>query len=489
MEKIKSLIKTSLIFFCCVLFSLDASAKEYNWFFKPKANHEQPLIFDGNTLADDYNCLYLGDKDDKVIYLTFDAGYENGNVEKTLDILYAHNAQAAFFILPALIKSNTELVVRMKNEGHLVCNHSYSHRNMAKITDYEAFCDEINRLEEVYREYTGCEMEKYFRPPEGSFSEQTLEFCMRMGQTPVFWSFAYKDWDNQHQKGEEEAYEKIMSNVHNGMVMLLHPTSGTNANILDRVLTSLTAQGYRFGSLHELNFYKNREIGSSLDLGDYKKSGIVYAENPSSAKQIALTFDDGPHPTQTDRILAVLSRYDIRATFFTVGSNAKEHPNVLRRVIAAGHEIGNHTYSHILLSERNTDEFFCDVIKNDEFLQEEFGIKTMLLRPPGGAYTAKAIDKSAALGYKYVLWAWRTDTRDWAGSSTDYIVSTVKSNVKGGDVLLFHDCVYGNSHTAEALEILIPYMMDKGYEFVTVSELFSSFETGTPKEQQMTRQK
>ena len=189
---------------------------------------------------------------DKVVYLTFDAGYENGNVEKILDTLKDKEVRGAFFVLGNLVTSNTDLVKRMADEGHLVCNHTYHHRDMSKYTDKAEFALELTSLEDAYRKLTGREMSKYYRPPEGRFTEQNLKLAQEMGYSTVFWSFAYADWDNNKQPSAEYALKKILSNVHNGAVILLHPTSSTNAKIMPQLIDSLKSSGYRFGTLDEL---------------------------------------------------------------------------------------------------------------------------------------------------------------------------------------------------------------------------------------------
>ncbi len=253
MIALKIIKKAFIIFFCFLLVSVSASAKEYGWFFKSQGKGKQPIIADGSKLPDEYGCIYMGNPDDKKVYLTFDAGYENGNVEKTLDVLKKHSVPATFFILPNLIVKNTRLVKRMTDEGHTVGNHTKSHKNMAKVTSYREFCDQIQGLEEIYREYTGLEMSKYFRPPEGSYSEETLQYSEKLGVTPVFWSFAYADWDNNKQMSPDSAFDKITQSLHNGMVLLLHPTSKTNADILDRVIVYIKEQGYTFCSLDDFS--------------------------------------------------------------------------------------------------------------------------------------------------------------------------------------------------------------------------------------------
>lgn len=230
----------------------DVRAEKMNWFFKPSGDNLQPEILGGSEIAKEHGALYLGPEGDKTVYLTFDAGYSNENVERILDILQSQNVKGAFFILPGIIKNNKETVIRMAEEGHLVCNHTTHHCDVSRITDIDKFKEELSGVETLYTQETGLTLEKYFRPPEGSFSEKTLEFCETLGYTPVFWSFAYADWDNGKQMNPEKAKAKILKNAHDGMVLLLHPTSKTNALILDSVITELKERGYSFGTLDEL---------------------------------------------------------------------------------------------------------------------------------------------------------------------------------------------------------------------------------------------
>lgn len=243
------------ILICVFLLQSTASAnsnQRINWFFKSQGDNRQPVVLGGDTVAEEHGALYLGKEGDKTVYLTFDAGYSNENVEKILDVLAKHEIKGAFFILPGIIKNSPETVKRMANDGHLICNHTTSHGDMSKIDDIEDFKAELEGVESLYNRLTGLEMEKYFRPPEGAFSVKTLEFCEELGYTPVFWSFAYADWDDNKQSNPEKAKAKILSCAHDGMVMLLHPTSETNALILDDVITQLKSQGYSFGTLNDL---------------------------------------------------------------------------------------------------------------------------------------------------------------------------------------------------------------------------------------------
>ena len=205
-----------------------------------------------------YNAAYLGDTGEKVIYLTFDAGYENGCTEKILDALKKHNAPAAFFLVGNYIEKNADLVRRMVDEGHIVGNHTMHHYDMSKLGNKEEFSKELTDLEVLFREVTGKELPKYYRPPQGAYSKSNLEMARELGYQTVFWSLAYVDWLNDAQPTPEQAYAKLLPRVHNGAVVLLHSTSQTNAQIMDALLTKWEDMGYRFGNLNEI-FFKNMD--------------------------------------------------------------------------------------------------------------------------------------------------------------------------------------------------------------------------------------
>ncbi|MBQ9117182.1 MAG: polysaccharide deacetylase family protein, partial [Clostridia bacterium] len=228
----------------------------HNWYCMRNSCHTLPPIDRGMEFITEYNAIYADTKaaenGDKVIYLTFDAGYENGNVTKILDTLKKHNAPGAFFVLENLIKREPELVKRMASEGHLVCNHTLKHPDMTKIDSIDKFSAEVEGLAKYAKETLGVEIAKLYRPPEGRFSRRDLEYADKLGYRTVFWSFAYADWDNSRQPNAEAATKKILDNAHPGEIMLLHPTSSTNAEILDGVLTCLESEGYRFGSLSDI---------------------------------------------------------------------------------------------------------------------------------------------------------------------------------------------------------------------------------------------
>ncbi len=199
-----------------------------------------------------YDAAYIGSTTEKVIYLTFDAGYENGCTEKILDTLQKHDVKAAFFLVGNYIEKNADLVRRMVDAGHIVGNHTMHHPDMSKLTDKTAFSKELTDLEDLFRKTTGREMPKYYRPPQGVYSEDNLKMAQELGYKTVFWSLAYADWNNDAQPTREQAFSKLLSRTHNGAVILLHSTSTTNAEILDELLTRWKAEGYAFQTIDKL---------------------------------------------------------------------------------------------------------------------------------------------------------------------------------------------------------------------------------------------
>ena len=201
---------------------------------------------------DRFDAAYLGNTADKVIYLTFDAGYENGCTARILDVLMDHNVSAAFFLVGNYMETNPDLVRRMAAEGHTVGNHTMHHYDMSKISDRTAFEKELTDLEDLYRDITGEELPKYYRPPQGVYSQSNLEMAKAMGYQTGFWSLAYVDWLTDNQPTAEQAFSKLLPRIHSGAVVLLHSTSQTNAAILDQLLTKWEEMGYRFGTMEEL---------------------------------------------------------------------------------------------------------------------------------------------------------------------------------------------------------------------------------------------
>ena len=245
--------------FCIVmLFAVIApchASEALNWYCKHVKGHVQPSAAPELSFVEDLDAVFLDrahsdTTEEKVVYLTFDAGYENGNVARILDVLKEREVRAAFFILANLVKKNPELVMRMADEGHTVCNHTASHKDMSGADDATLLA-ELQSMEALYKERTGRELAHYYRPPEGRFSRRNLECLKKNGYKTVFWSFAYPDWNNEQQMPAEKAKAIILDNIHNGAILLLHPTSKTNADVLGEVIDTLHREGYRFGTLDE----------------------------------------------------------------------------------------------------------------------------------------------------------------------------------------------------------------------------------------------
>ena len=223
-----------------------------NWGLSFPTEGEAPV---GNASQADlanYDAYYLGDTGQKVIYLTFDCGYENGYTEKILDALKKHHAPAAFFVVGHMIESAPDIVRRMAAEGHVVGNHTFHHPDMSAISQQDAFQKELDSLAELYRQTTGKPLSRFYRPPQGKYSEENLKQDQALGYKTVFWSLAYVDWNTDSQPTAEQAYAKLLPRIHDGAVVLLHSTSRTNAEILDELLTKWEEMGYAFRSLEDL---------------------------------------------------------------------------------------------------------------------------------------------------------------------------------------------------------------------------------------------
>ena len=252
MKRILAFITSAVILLS--FFSACAAEEEYHFYIKRGENHEKPQTDPRFSEVLDGDCIYLdaaSDEKEKRIYLTFDAGYENGNIVQILDILKEENVPAAFFVLAHLIRSESALVSRMTADGHLVCNHTSRHKNMARFENKD-FKAELASLETLYKEETGKELSKFYRPPEGSFSFSNIRCAKEMGYKTVFWSLAYKDWNDEVSPSPEKAIEILKTNTHPGAIVLLHPTSSVNVKILREMIEYWRNEGYVLSSLAEL---------------------------------------------------------------------------------------------------------------------------------------------------------------------------------------------------------------------------------------------
>ena len=230
----------------------EAAVPTASWGLSFRQEGSAPVGTAGMEQLRQYDAAYLGDTREKVLYLTFDAGYENGCTEQVLDTLKKHQVRAAFFLVGNYIERNADLVRRMVEEGHIVGNHTMHHYDMSRLSGKETFSKELTDLEDLFRQTTGKELPKFYRPPQGVYSQENLKMAKELGYKTVFWSLAYVDWLNDKQPTREEAFRKLLPRTHNGAVVLLHSTSKTNAEILDDLLTQWEILGYRFGTLEEL---------------------------------------------------------------------------------------------------------------------------------------------------------------------------------------------------------------------------------------------
>lgn len=227
----------------------EAAAGITDWGLSFQSEGAPPVANASQDYLKEFGALYVGDTNKKEIYITFDAGFENGNTERILDALKKHGVKATFFLVGNYFETQPELVKRMAEEGHTIGNHTYSHPDMSKIGDIQSFQTELQKNEALYRDILGSEMPKLYRPPQGKFCEENLKMAQQLGYSTVFWSLAYVDWYTDDQPTPEQAFSKLLPRIHPGAVVLLHSTSSTNAEILDELLTKWEEMGYSFGDL------------------------------------------------------------------------------------------------------------------------------------------------------------------------------------------------------------------------------------------------
>ena len=231
---------------------IPVEAVNTNWGLSFREAGKPPV---GNASSEhlaQYGAFYLGDTKQKRIYLTFDAGYENGCTASILDTLKLHDVKAAFFLVGNYLKTSPDLVRRMNEEGHIVGNHTFSHPDMSGMPGDGAFEKEISSLEQLYKQITGAEISRFYRPPQGKYSDSNLMQARSLGYKTVFWSLAYVDWYDGNQPTKAQAFDKLLPRIHPGAVVLLHSTSRTNAEILEELIAKYREMGYEFKGLEHL---------------------------------------------------------------------------------------------------------------------------------------------------------------------------------------------------------------------------------------------
>ncbi|MCL1936485.1 MAG: polysaccharide deacetylase family protein [Defluviitaleaceae bacterium] len=244
----KKYLKIFLIFFIFILvFNKKLFAN--GWGLVYEKDGEIPRGEETIEFLKKYDSYYVGDSNK--IYFTFDAGYENGYTEHILDILKKYNVPGAFFLTGIYIKNNPDIIKRMVSENHIVANHTMTHPNMTNL-GFDMFKKELDLVNEEYKKIMNTDIPKYYRPPEGKYTEKNLEMAKNLGYKTIFWSLAYVDWKEEAQPNKEEAFKRLVPRIHKGAVILLHNTSKTNSLILEELILKYISLGYEFGSLDHL---------------------------------------------------------------------------------------------------------------------------------------------------------------------------------------------------------------------------------------------
>lgn len=248
--KIKKIFLIILALFIISLSSVNTLA--YGFGYSKNSNHEQPHIGKYLNEIKDTDSYYVGNKKDKIVYLTFDAGYDNGVLDGILNVLKEKDVKSTFFVTGDFLERNSDLLKRIVNENHIIGNHTYNHKNITKISKLELI-NEISMFENKYTEIIGSNPIKFFRPPEGEFNKESLMTVKELGYKTFFWSIAYVDWNTNKQKGMEYAYNSVMNNIHNGAIILMHTVSKDNLMALPKIIDDLRSNGYIIKNLNEFS--------------------------------------------------------------------------------------------------------------------------------------------------------------------------------------------------------------------------------------------
>ncbi|MDY2902886.1 MAG: polysaccharide deacetylase family protein [Bacilli bacterium] len=241
------------IIICTFLFFLNVPflSKSYGWGFKRNNCHEQPYIGSYEEEIEDTNTYYVGSSEEKIVYLTFDAGYDNGNLIKILDTLDEKNVTGTFFLTGDFLTRFSDLTKEIANRNHIVGNHTWNHKNITKLSNTELI-EEVRSVEEKYYELTGKEMDKFFRPPAGNFNHESLVKIKNLGYSTIFWSVAYVDWKTNEQGNVEKSVNSVVNNLHNGAIILLHTVSSDNTEALPIIIDKIRQEGYEIKPLYNL---------------------------------------------------------------------------------------------------------------------------------------------------------------------------------------------------------------------------------------------
>lgn len=245
MNKFLILLSTIMLSFVKV------SQTSYGWGFSKNNNHIQPYIGKYQEEINDTNSYYVGDKEKKEVYLTFDAGYDNGNLEKILNVLKEKDVQGTFFITGDFLNRFSDLVIKINDDGHIIGNHTWSHKNITKLSS-EEIENELLKVEKKFEEITGDKIDKYFRPPAGVFNKSSLNTIKDNGYNTIFWSIAYKDWETNKKGDVNYSVDSVIDNLHNGAIILLHTVSRENAEALPIIIDRIREEGYSIKSLNNL---------------------------------------------------------------------------------------------------------------------------------------------------------------------------------------------------------------------------------------------
>ena len=446
-----------------------------------------------------------------LIYLTFDHGTHPVWTPRVLDLLARYRAPATFFVVGARAAMYPDLLARIAAEGHDAENQTLGHVRLDQV-DAEGFRAQVFGGDLAIQEALGSGdyRTSCLQPPYGSSDQLTVRHARELGKTLIGWDIDPQDW---RRPGTDYISQFVLAQARPGAVVLLNEGSGGRQTLeaLEMILSELTERGYKFALLceHDSDSQDDddqsadsasvhllqpaapsnawdasdeiwRIVGSIVEPGHTPDNSAVPALPHSPAKPathgtgghplIYLTFDDGPHPRWTPRILDLLARYRAPATFFVIGFKAAERPDLIVRIVEEGHEVENHTLHHHRLDEADDQDFRLQVEGADRAIRAALGTaehSTSCLRPPFGALNQFTAERAREFGKTLALWD--IDTRDWARPGADRIAHTVLSLARPGAVVLFHEAG-GGSQTLAALDVILSELTARGYKFALLCE-------------------
>ena len=435
--------------------------------------------------------------DQPYIAMTFDDGPSAANTPRLLDILKRRGIKATFFLIGENAQAHPEIVKQILAEGHEIRNHTWTHPQLSKLSD-DRVKFEISKTQNVIKDINGY-TPTLLRPPYGAITQKQREWIARaLGLNVILWSVNPFDWKRP---GPAVVRQRILAGAAPGAIILSHDIHKQTVDAMPTTLDALIAKGYKFVTVSQIialdkpepsptrqSCHRRRPLLATVSrtirgwLTPFStirppenwtristKKPATYSRTHVDQPYIAMTFDDGPSAANTPRLLDMLKQREIKATFFLIGENVQAYPEIVKRILAERHEIGNHTWTHPHLSRLGHDRVKSEISWTQNAIKDISGYTPTLLRPPYGAITRKQREWIArALGLNVILWS--VDPFDWKRPGPAVVRQRILAGAAPGAIILSHDI---HKQTVDAMPTTLDALIAKGYKFVTVSQMIA----------------